>query len=66
MSAKAIIKIIFLVIITMLAIACVLSSKFFPESKYKNQAQRIRLIVRFRSICFIIMLVLLFIVIIVK
>lgn len=66
MTAVTVIKIVFLIIATILALVCVLANRFFPEKNYQNQSYRIRLVVRLRMICFLVMLVLLFIVVVLQ
>lgn len=67
MTWQVILKIVFLCVITVLAIVCVFADKFFPEKNYKGrEQQRVRIVVRLKMICFIVMLVLLLLIILIK
>lgn len=67
MSWKVILKIIFLCVITVLAIVSVLANKIFPEKSYKGKEdQRVRKVARLKYGCFLVMLVLLLLVLLIK
>lgn len=59
MSAKTIAKLVMLALITVLAIAIFMSRVFIREKKGQRDAQQtLRLVVKFRLGCFLVMLVL--------
>ncbi len=66
MSAKVIVKIIFLAVISVLALVILIAGKIVPLKKYKNEALRLRQVVKIRMICFIVMLSLLLLVVLIK
>lgn len=66
MSAKAITKIVFLIVITICAIISVGCGLVISKKKYKNNdAGRNRMIMRVRTICFLIMLVMLLLIVVI-
>jgi hypothetical protein len=66
MPAKTVVKIVFLIIITILAFVTIICGKIVPAKKYKNEAYRTRTIVRIRMGCFLAMLILLLVVVLLK
>ena len=67
LSAKVIVKIIFLILVTACAVISISCGLVLNKRRYKNEKyERLRKLMRIRSICFILMLVFLLVVILIK